>query len=320
MNLFLCSTPLQLKIALRIIESEELSHVVLIFTGIMPNKRSSYYLAQAESLVEKIYYFDKNIELKKSRSDYLNKMAQNLIKEYSLKDVADIYMANLNDRFYHHLLSILPYQDLYTFDDGTENVNPFSKFYRNKRYSWLRKAYQRRNGRRYWLDEVLSETKGHYTIYQHLPNVVANTRYIPLYEEIETANVKAPMKKIHILLGTVYRDVVAQRQQASMLIAEINRYSEKNPFDLYLPHPREETPYFENCKTLVPDQMSEELIINYLEQGYEIFLYGFGGSTQLNLDGVKNLTNCLFESDLLSERVRNGYTLFRGNIQYLSLG
>ena len=184
MNLILCSTPLQLKIALRIIETKELSHVVLVFTGIMPNKRSSYYLAQAESLVEKIFFFDKNTQLKKSRSDYLTKMAKKLIVDYSLEDVDNIYMANLNDRFYHHLLSVLPHQALYTFDDGTENVNPFSKFYRNKRYSWLRKRFQHRNGRRFWLEEVLAETRSHYTIYKHLPNVVSNTRYIPLYEGI----------------------------------------------------------------------------------------------------------------------------------------
>lgn len=318
MNLFLCSTPLQLKIALRIIETEGLSHVVLVFTGIMPNKRSEYYLKKAKTLVDRIYYYDKNTHLKKSHSRYLHNKAENFIRDFFLKDVNSIYIANLNDRFYHHLLSILPYQRLYTFDDGTENVNPFSKFYRNKRYSWIRKYYQRRNGRRYWLEEVLAETYGHYTIYQHLSNVVPNTRYLPLYEGI-MIDAEPPLQKIHILLGTVYRDVVTHRQQTMALIAEIDQYSKQHSFDLYLPHPREEEAYFESCKTLVPEQMSEELIISYLSQGYEVCLYGFGGSTQLNLDGVKNLTNYLFESALLSDRVRNGYNLFKGSTQRLPL-
>ena len=56
--------------------------------------------------------------------------------------------------------------------------------------------------------------------------------------------------------------------------------------------------------------MSEEVILDYLKQGYEIKLYGFGGSVQLNLEGINNISNYLLESHLLSDRVRNGYSVF----------
>lgn len=65
--------------------------------------------------------------------------------------------------------------------------------------------------------------------------------------------------------------------------------------------------------------MSEELVIDYLKAGYKVFLYGFGGSTQLNLDGIKNVHNCLFESEYISNRMNNGYTLFHGDHARISL-
>lgn len=316
MNLFFCSTPLQLKIASRIIEVEGLSSIKILFTGIMPNKRNEYYIRQIEALVDEVIYFDKNRLLKKAGSAYLNKMALKLVDELQLQDAASIYIANLNDRFYHHLLSVLPDIELYTFDDGTENVNQYSKFFRNKQYSAIRKAYQRLQGRKYWLEEVLSKTKCHYTIYSHLKNVVSNTQFIPLYHE-EIHN--QPSQNIKILLGTVYRDVVSEQYKLDSLIASLDSFVQSEGIDLYIPHPREETLYFKGCESLIPEQMSEEVIIDYLDRGYAIDLYGFGGSTQLNLDSAHGVRNSLLESSSISSRVRNGYTLFQGNVRYVFL-
>ena len=317
MNLFLCSTPLQLKIAARIIEVEALANVTVLFTGIMPNRRNEFYLQQLERLADEIVYFNKNVCLEKSRSAYLNQQARAVIDKYALQNAKSIYLANLNDRFYHHLLSLLPGRAIYTYDDGTENVNQLSKFFRNKQYSWFRKRVQRHFGRKFWLEEVLASTECHYTIYEHLPNVVKNTRFIPLYAPKFTTEI--PNKTINILLGTVYRDVVQDRNNTAMLIADINSYVKVHEIDLYIPHPREETLHFDNCQALIPEQMSEEVIMGYLEQGYKVHLYGFGGSTQLNLDSVAGVTNYLFESPLISERVRNGYQLFYGHVKHLKL-
>ena len=316
MNLFFCSTPLQLKLAIRIIETKSLSSVKLIFTGIMPNRRNEFYLKQAEELVDQIIRFDKNSELKKSRSAYLNAAAKKFVTTWHLEDAQAIYMANLNDRFYHHILSVLPGRVLYTFDDGTENVNRFSKFFNNKKYSFLRKAMQRRAGRRYWLEEVLAQTQCHYTIYKDLPNVVSNTQFIPLYNIEESQlkdDVDPPRKEIKILLGAVYRDVTIERNQAACLVEQLSAFIDKHPVDIYIPHPREEDLYFKQCKSIIPDQMSEELIIDYINAGYNVSLYGFGGSTQLNLDSVEDICNHLFESEYISARVKNGYALFNGN-------
>lgn len=236
MNLFFCSTPLQLKIAIRIIETESLSCVKLVFTGIMPNKRNEFYLKYAEKIVDKVICFDQSAELIKRRSGYLNTEAKKFVSKYDLEEATAIYIANLNDRFYHHLLSILTERVLYTFDDGTENVNEFSKFFNNKQYSFLRKTIQRKAGRRYWLEEVLAKTECHYTIYEHLKNVVPHTKFIPLYDfENDSVMAVIPQQEIRILLGAVYRDVTRQRNQASILVKQLSTFIDKHHIDLYIP-------------------------------------------------------------------------------------
>lgn len=136
--------------------------------------------------------------------------------DLDLYNVTSIYFANLNNRFYHHLLSILPHSKVYTFDDGTENVNRYSQFYRNKKYTKIRKWVQRFFGRTHWLEEVLARTKLHYTIYEDLSNVVDNTKFIPLYDVQHYDTI--PNKRIRIFLGTVYRDSVQTPSDATLLI------------------------------------------------------------------------------------------------------
>lgn len=323
MNLILCSTPLQLKIAIRIIEEKRLNRVTVLFTGIMPNKRNSFYLDKIEKISDHLYLFDKDKELTKSGSYYLNSRAKKLVDELKLHDVQNIYLANLNQRFYHHLLSVIKYQNLYTFDDGTENVNSHSHFYRYKKYSAFRRLFQSLFGRRYWMDDVLKTTKNHYTIYNKIPNVVERTTFIPLYQDIrEDAKgdisdnqllQQEEAREIKILVGSVYRDMVKERKQAQELVEELNRFLLNNPIDLYIPHPRDEENYFESCKVLIPDQMVEEIVISYLKSGYSVSLFGFGGSGQLNLDSVENVKNYLFTSEYLSERTLHGYQLFQSN-------
>lgn len=312
MNLILCSTPLQLKIAIRIIEEKKLEKVIVLFTGIMPNKRNSFYLNKIDQLADHLYLYDKDKVLKRSRSFYLNRKAKKLVRELRLNSVSNIYLANLNQRFYHHLLSVINFQNLYTFDDGTENVNQQSHFYRYKRYSKFRKFVQRAFGRNYWMEDILRRTQCHYTIYKDIANVVANSEFIPLYKEENRAglNNRIEQKEISILVGSVYRDMVKERKEADCLIEEVDRYLLENRVDLYIPHPRDEENYFQNCHTIIPEQMVEEVVINYLKEGYAISLYGFGGSGQLNLDDVDNVKNYLFMSGLLSEKTLHCYQLF----------
>ena len=112
------------------------------------------------------------------------------------------------------------------------------------------------------------------------------------------------------MVGSVYRDMVKERRKTDCLIEEISRYLLENKVDLYIPHPRDEENYFKNCNTIIPEQMIEEVVINYLEEGYSVSLYGFGGSGQLNLDDVDNVKNYLFMSNLLSEKTLHCYQLF----------
>lgn len=312
MNLFFCSTPLQIKIALRIIEELELINIVLLFTGILPNRRNEYYLELGKNskLVDRVIIFDKDKELKKRHSRYLNQSAKKLINKFQLDEVESIYIANINNRFYHHILSVLPSTvSLFTYDDGTENVNKQSKFFRSKRYSFLRKWIQKVNGRRFWLDEVLDKTLCHYTIYENIPNVVERLYYVPLYRSVEF-NINNFDKNKKILLGSAYKDVVADRSREKDLLIQITDFIKEHSIDVYLPHPREESQSFVDCEVLIPCQMSEEIVMGYLQQGYSVALYGFGGSSQLNLDQVDHISNYLLDSELISDRVRNGYSLF----------
>lgn len=128
MNLFICLTNLHLLIAKAIIEKENLYEVDVIFIGDSENRKNKNYISQISPYVRniKIYPNYKNSSSFKTikRTLYTKKIMASYEKKYDI-----VHFANFHIPIIHHILSLIKFNKIRTFDDGTHNINKMSIMY-----------------------------------------------------------------------------------------------------------------------------------------------------------------------------------------------
>ncbi|MCK3654742.1 CMP-N-acetylneuraminate-beta-galactosamide-alpha-2, 3-sialyltransferase [Pasteurellaceae bacterium Macca] len=230
MNLMICCTPLQVLIAEKIIEKHPEEQFWGVMLSTVSNAKFDYYTQRLANKCQKIFSMVQHTD----RVNLIKEIFK-LKKTFRGQQFDKVFVANINDLQIQFLLSTIQFQILNTFDDGTANIVENSLFYQPENLSLNRKIINILLGNKYNLVSLKSLSTHHYTLYEGLPNIIANTTYLNLFESqsLESGIDNQNEEPISILLGQpIYRDEQKNIALAEKVIKQFN-------IQYYLPHPRE---------------------------------------------------------------------------------
>lgn len=300
MNLFLCTTPFQLFLSSKIIKK----------LNIKPGQAFFFYVSSVDNEVVRnnilmIKNSGFNIEHlktgKETKKLKLIILRLYLLRKFFHKKYGNVYIASIDSKVFHFILSWIKFDKLYTFDDGTANIIKDSIYYRKKSTGIKRKAKDYMSGVKYNMDSVKDSSCLHYTVYNQYDNIIKNTCYISLSEKYSTNRNSSISKNVScsVFLGTVYHDVFEKNIDIETILTTCLNLIKNNDNDLYyIPHPREtskEKPT--GLMRLTTNNIAEKEIENLLDKYSTIFLYGFMSSSQLNLASNTRINNNIFYSE-----------------------
>ncbi|EED2639309.1 UDP-glucose--glucosyl LPS a 1, 2-glucosyltransferase [Salmonella enterica subsp. houtenae serovar 40:z4,z24:-] len=303
MFLFICMTNLQLLIARSIIEKEQLKSVDVLFIGDVDNVKNLYYLKKIQplcrhsSIVSQISKFSTFKTIK--RTQYAKKIMAAYAREYHT-----VFFANFHVPLIHHILSCISFSEIKTFDDGTNNINQKSIMYEGKNTRKISKLIRKLMGRKYHKEEILKLDVKHYTLFPNRSNIIKNTEEIVLGYHISLPDTNNELKKI--LLGTVYTDALKNKEDEDIFLKHLQSFLKKKEINIYIPHPRYDSHQFNGVLNINSEMIAEDIILEYLEQGMVLELYGFNSTVQYTLNNISAVKSYKITSPLLKDSFNYG--------------
>ncbi len=293
-NLFICATPLQLKIANKIIERKKLKNEQV---------RIIYYFWENEKIKIKKFNQSKNkvgkiikVKINKRFPFYIFFLKQ---KFFKLK-YKNVFIATYVGRIGQIILNLILFQNLYFFSDGSLNI--FDNKTQNKMIQLAENKYKKFI---YKLTDIILNFKSikyfkrlvnkEYTIYPKKNS--KNYKYFYLKDFWNTTdNISKNLRKkkiLKIFIGTVYKELYKNLnvENNKEIEKKINNLLINKKIDIYINHPREKKLEFtHNTKSLVMKGPAEDFIIKKKLFYKKIYLYGICSSTTLfNLSFIKGL-------------------------------
>ncbi|EGO0032250.1 UDP-glucose--glucosyl LPS a 1, 2-glucosyltransferase [Salmonella enterica] len=303
MFLFICMTNLQLLIARSIIEKEQLKSVDVLFIGDVDNVKNLYYLKKIQplcrhsSIVSQISKFSTFKTIK--RTQYAKKIMAAYAREYHT-----VFFANFHVPLIHHILSCISFSEIKTFDDGTNNINQKSIMYEGKNIRKISKLIRKLMGRKYHKEEILKLDVKHYTLFPNRSNIIKNTEEIVLGYHISLPDTNNELKKI--LLGTVYTDALKNKEDEDIFLKHLQSFLKKKEINIYILHPRYDSHQFNGVLNINSEMIAEDIILEYLEQGMVLELYGFNSTVQYTLNNISAVKSYKITSPLLKDSFNYG--------------
>ncbi|ENT4446721.1 glycosyltransferase family 52 [Salmonella enterica] len=296
-------TNLQLLIARSIIEKEQLKSVDVLFIGDVDNVKNLYYLKKIQplcrhsSIVSQISKFSTFKTIK--RTQYAKKIMAAYAREYHT-----VFFANFHVPLIHHILSCISFSEIKTFDDGTNNINQKSIMYEGKNIRKISKLIRKLMGRKYHKEEILKLDVKHYTLFPNRSNIIKNTEEIVLGYHISLPDTNNELKKI--LLGTVYTDALKNKEDEDIFLKHLQSFLKKKEINIYIPHPRYDSHQFNGVLNINSEMIAEDIILEYLEQGMVLELYGFNSTVQYTLNNISAVKSYKITSPLLKDSFNYG--------------
>lgn len=288
--LIMCVTPLQMIIARKIIELNPDKDFDLVAIALSSNiKYKRYYKELRELCDNSLYYFPK-----KGFIGFLD-----FIKELKLKKINSgyrcIYLASIDLRYFHYIISKNDLANIYTFDDGLANIISDDIYYSNEIPVIWKKMIWRFIGIKYYTKDIRNKSLLHYTIYKDVPNIIKNTQLIKLYEEYESITT-ITNRVVTIYLGQPLEEI------SNMFSSEyIMNALQKIHIDFYYPHPREKNIPKGDFKVIISPLVFEDYIVTYLKDNpkVKIKVYSFISSAILNIVSLDRIeVNYLYGANL----------------------
>lgn len=305
-DLFICLTPLQVLVASRIAQSIPAGEA----------RKELCLLAKSGSRLYTNYLqrvagdFDDTAHI--SGAPAFPWAAFAWRKRFGGRHFRTVYVSSINNLHVHFMLSFCRFERLVTFDDGTANIVPTSSFHqdRSTRLSKMRRLLSRLLGNRHTLDTVRHYSESHLTIYAHrYPNIHRKVEFIELF--LQPGDIALPavaaVQPVRIFLGTVYGQVVRDKDRRATLVEKVARYLQCYGDDLlHLPHPRDDGADFAHLRPIPGDAIAEEVVMELLQQGNSVELVGFANSTQFFFHGREGVRNIVLASSLLKSQRDTG--------------
>lgn len=258
MDLFLCTTPLQVCLAKYL--SKNVKSPVLVYLSELARYDSLSPIAK-----------EKQLEYA-SRCDYWLKWQDLSLKE--LREVVDrvggsvnsIYYASFDNPYIRKFVSELPHLLCYGFDDGLADV--YTKgIYTNDSATYLK-----------------SRVSKHYTLYDSPNHVIPKDKlvYLNFNEVFSLPKPISNGKEVNVLLG---EEVLANKELG---ISFNQPYLDTLNVDIYLPHPNSRFTV-NDPRVVQTNRILEEYLISLLKEYEKVIIYHFSSSSAVHLkaEGVE---------------------------------
>lgn len=275
-NLLICLTPLQMMIASKIIDENPAIYDILC-VSYNDNEKYNYYFSKISVKCKKNYRFLIKSENKLGRLYDLICMKY-FVKKNIRNEYNGVFVASIDNPFIHVILSFISKKELYTFDDGTANINKDSIYYNPVVKPFIQNIFIKFIGCIYSLDRIKMESQFHYTLYNGFENVIKNTKILNLLKINDNV---VGVNKISIFLGQPLADI--KYVSTEQVISFMENYKIKK----YFPHPRE-TEKFENLDYIDSKLIFEEYVQKLILSGYVVDVYTLLSTAVLNVEH-KNL-------------------------------
>lgn len=302
-SLIICTTPLQILIAEKIIELSSNKSFDLIVLVPSNNKKYEYYFNRLRNKCRRsLYYIMKNgvfgfidfvktVKFKKFDSNYLN-----------------IYLASIDSSYCQYILSKNKNPNIFTFDDGTANIVDNSIYYKITYQSKIKKFARKLFGINYTMNDIKNNSILHYTIYSGIPNIITNTKVINFIDDHSSKNNIMDLKSndVNIYLGQPLSEITSYftSEKLIQILSKLN-------ITHYFPHPRELSIPNGNYNIIKSDLIFEDYIIKFLEDhpNQSINIYSFTSTAILNIANLRQVKlYCIFHTEL-DIRLNNFYYL-----------
>lgn len=305
-SLIMCVTPLQMVIAEKIIKNKKDETFDIVVVSQDDNKRFMYYYDKLKDITNKQLFFKYNSSSEWSKFKSVLDFKREYKKSFFLKKYSKIYLASIDSRHFHYVLSVHKTAEVYTFDDGTANVIQNSAYFTDYRPNYLTRIVLCFLGINVYKDTVIQRSKKHYTIYKGCKNIIENTEFIGLIEGNNTVQLKKN-KVVNLFLGQpMYEiDEIYNKKIVENCIKKLN-------IDLYYRHPREQWDLALDDVVIIDKELIvEDFVIEYLNNNPDVTLhiYSFISSALLNLASLQDVETKFIVDSFLLKRYRQFYEM-----------
>lgn len=299
-SLIMCTTPLQMLIAEKIIElNSDKEFDLLVLSSHDNDKYKHYYDRLKRICINSLAY------VPESGLNSFIKFITELKKSYLNKKYEGLYLASIDSRYFQYLISKNKSSDIFTFDDGTANIIYSSLYYSNFKTKFLKRIVWRVMGVRVNMSDIKNISLLHYTIYEDIPNIINNTQLITLYKEKSSYLVQTD-KIIKIYLGQNLAGIsnTASNNDIANVIESLN-------IDYYYPHPKERRIPIGEFKLIESALVFEDYIIEYLKNNLDVRVevYSFFSSAILNIANLDRVTVKYMYNSYLYNKYKDFYDL-----------
>lgn len=296
MNLIICYTPLQVVIAEKIMDLYPNEPFFGVMFHSVKNTKFEHYK-------QRLAYRSVDFFSHHQKTDRWGLLSQTfcLKRYFSGKRFDKVFLASINDLQIQTLLSHIQFNQLFTFDDGTANIEKRSCFYIDEPNTLVRRCANFLLGNRFSLKKIKALSQGHYTIYPSFPNIIEHTIALKLIDE-SPHSVQENSEEISILLGQpIY--LSAERN-----IALAEKVIQRFGIAQYLPHPREQY-RLETVEYLETPLIFEDYICQQAQhKKYRVYTYF--SSAVLNVMNLPNIEAVVLRVDTENPAFEACYDLF----------
>lgn len=233
--LFLCATPLQARICLKIMETEGIFKPDVLYFTQNDSKTDRLYFSRLEGLARNAQY----LMIRKQRFDILNHMKAywGTHAVFKKERYQQVYLANFLNLHFRMLVENQKMTELYTFDDGTSNIieNGIFSFHVDDDHGKL-KVYSRFASLKS-PKELKERSVAHYSIYRNFKNICRpeKIRFLSIFSDFPS--IKEKGKSCSFFIGQPFHEYLSAEK-----IQRLETFLKNNHFDFYVPHPRETNP------------------------------------------------------------------------------
>lgn len=254
-SLFLCRTPLQARICLKLLEKEGIeSFDVVYFTQNDSDSDRHYFCRMKENGCRAEY-----IHVQPRSPDILNHLAAILkLQKYKNFDgYRKIFLASLDCILFRYIIKQNSRATLHGFDDGTANITPTSLYFDDYRY-----VRARLYGAILGIpssEKVKDLLVRHYSIYPGFDNVVPEDKIIHLSLFDGSRSTEGQLASgFTFFIGQPF-----QEAYSADALAKLKAWVSTQRVDYYVMHPRESTPLLDHIPVLEKSgQLAEDAIIH----------------------------------------------------------
>ncbi len=296
-NLIVCSTPLHMLIAGKIINLYPNDLFDLLVVTDTLNKKYEFYIDRLANRCRNLVVFKMDSS---STFNYIKNFLdfKKRLKEIKL-DYAKYFVVNITSRYVQYLISIKGGSgDLYTFDDGLANIYKYGSMHNEGKPSFVNNIIWNILGVKKYSKDIKKEIKLHYTIFDGIPNIIENVKYVSLLEDCG-GNVSGGGEVRRIFLGQPLTDISVKNNNSFLFNILSNL-----KIDYYFRHPREKIEQ-ENLRTslIETNLIFEDYIVDVLKKEDNVLfeIYTFSSSAAVNVASLGRIKVFFIYSPIVHE-------------------